>query len=93
VPAILLQAATDLADGRHIELTDRTERVDLGIMMTAGASIDLGASGAVYVDARYNHGLLNTNKLASSGDTEATNRAFYVTIGYQTDLSVFSGGQ
>jgi hypothetical protein len=87
---ILLQAESDLADGRHIELTDRTERIDLGIMIGAGASIEVGASGAVYVDARYNHGLLNTNKIATSEESESTNRAFYVTVGYQTDLSIFS---
>jgi hypothetical protein len=91
VPGILLQAETDLADGRHINLTDRTERIDLGIMLAAGASIDVGASGAIYLDARYNRGLLNTNKIATSEDSETTNRAFYVTIGYQTDLSIFSG--
>jgi hypothetical protein len=93
VPGILLQAETDLADGRHIDLTDRTERFDLGIMVGAGVALQVGSSGSVYIDARYNHGLLNTNKIASSEDTETTNRAFYVTIGYQTDLSIFSGGQ
>jgi hypothetical protein len=92
-PGILLQAETELADGRHIDLTDRTERIDLGIMVGAGASFEVGAFGAVYFDARYNHGVLNTNKIATSEDTETTNRAFYVTVGYQTDLSVFSGGQ
>jgi hypothetical protein len=89
---ILLQADIDLADGRHIELTDRTERIDLGLMIGAGASIDVGTSGAVYVDARYNYGLLNTNKIATSEATETTNRAFYMTVGYQTDLTIFSGG-
>jgi hypothetical protein len=91
--SILLQADSNLADGRHLDLVDRTERIDLGLMVGAGASIDVGASKAVYVDVRYNHGLLNYNKIALGEDDEARNRAFYVTVGYQTDLSVFSGGQ
>lgn len=90
---ILLQAETNLEDGRHIDLTDRTERIDVGIMVGVGASVDVGRSGAVYVDARYHHGLRNYNKVAVSEDGEARNRAFYVTVGYQTDLSVFSGGR
>lgn len=89
---IMLQSKSELADGRRIDLTDRTERIDLGIMVGAGVSFDVGASGAAYIDARYNYGLLNYNKVAVSEDDEATNRAFYVTIGYQTDLSIFSRG-
>jgi hypothetical protein len=88
---ILLFADVDLVDGRHINVTDRTERFDLGLMAGAGVAIDIGASGAICLDARYNHGLLNTNKISASEEPAAMNRAFYVTIGYQTHLSIFSG--
>lgn len=88
---ILLFADVDLADGRHIDVTDRTEHLALGIMAGAGVSIEIGASGAICLDARYNHGLLNSNKISASEEPAATNWAFYVTVGYQTDLSIFSG--
>lgn len=90
---ILLSADVDLVDGRHIDVTDRTQRFDLGLMAGAGVSIQIGASGAICLDARYNHGLLDNNKPAASEEPAVRNRAFYLTVGYQTDLSIFSGGQ
>jgi hypothetical protein len=90
---ILLQAKSELADGRNIDLIDRTERIDVGLMASAGVSFDVGESSAISISARYIYGLRNYNKISANEDDEATNRAFYVTVGYQTDLSVFSGDQ
>jgi Outer membrane protein beta-barrel domain len=86
VPGILLDADGWRFDGVRIDFTDRTKRLDIGLMAGLGAAFDIDAIGAFTLDLRYNHGLLVRNKNATS-DNEIMNRAIYLTVGYRADLA------
>lgn len=82
---VLLDADARRYDGLHVEFTDRTERLDIGLMLGAGAAVELAAVGSLTLDVRYNHGLRARNTNATS-ENEIKNRAFYLTVGYRADL-------
>lgn len=86
---ILLDADVEYDDGRFFEVNRAVEPIDIGLMFGAGAAVDVGTHGALTFDVRYNLGLRDTVKPSSDGTY--LNRAIYLTIGYQTDLSIFSG--
>jgi opacity protein-like surface antigen len=93
---ILLDAQTHFDDGRFSEANGRKSLVDIGLMMGAGMAVNLGETGAVTFDVRYNHGLRNwiDNPML---EVEAFNRAIYLTVGYRADLAMlgrlFGGSQ
>lgn len=87
---ILLDADRKYDDGRFREVNRVFEPLDIGLMFGAGAAVDVNKHDALTFDVRYNIGLRDTVK--PSSDETALNRAIYFTIGYQTDLSIFSGG-
>lgn len=73
-------------DGRRIDITDRVELLDVGLLSGAGIGMKVGNYGAFTFDLRYNFGLRNWSKIAEE-DSEALNRAIYVTVGYRADLA------
>jgi hypothetical protein len=81
---IRLDADITLDDGRNIEIDDRIEPLDIGLVVGAGIAVDVGKSGALTVDARSTFGLRDHSKDA---DSEAFNRAIYLTVGYRADLA------
>jgi hypothetical protein len=81
-----LSARTTYDDGRVSPGTDRVEPIDIGLMFGTGIAIDVGQAGALTFDVRYNLGLRNWGKNATS-DNEAFNRAIYLTVGYRADLA------
>jgi opacity protein-like surface antigen len=84
--AILLNQEYVQTDGARFQLST-VEPITLSVVLGLGTRIDAGISGAITFDARYDFGLT-----ARSEMSDATNASFYFTLGYQTDLSIFSGG-
>jgi hypothetical protein len=91
--ALLLDAESHEPDGRQLDITGRVARVDVGLILGIGAVIDVTQSGSIVVEARHNLGLRNLTRSNPSDDNEIKHRVVSFTVGYQTDLSVFSGGQ
>jgi hypothetical protein len=91
VMGFLLSADADLVDGSNVDLFDRTEPIDIGLMLGAGAAVPVGQRGAVTFDIRYNLGLINIDKTAGPVDDDVMNRTVYFLVGYQTDLGFLSG--
>jgi hypothetical protein len=85
--AILLNQEFVQTDGTRFQLRT-VEPVALSLVFGVGTRIDVGRSGAITFDARYDFGLT-----ARSEMSDETNASFYFTVGYQTDLRIFSGGQ
>lgn len=83
--AILLDAEYVQTDGVRFELSSG-EPVVWSFAFGLGTLVKMNESGAVTFDARYDWGLTNRSKFGDS-----TNRAIYFTVGYQTDLRIFSG--
>jgi opacity protein-like surface antigen len=90
--AILLDADIHEPDNRQIDITNRAARVDVGLILGIGAAINVSRSGSALIEARYNLGLRNLNTLDASEENEIMHRIVSFTVGYQTDLSIFSGG-
>lgn len=86
---IRLDADAEFDDGRFYEENHAIEPLDLGLMLGTGAAVKLGRSGALTFDVRYNHGLRDL--LTQPVEGTVLNRVIYFTVGYQTDLSIFSG--
>jgi opacity protein-like surface antigen len=82
-------------DGRRIDTTDRVEPVDIGLMVGAGTAVEIGKVGDLTFDLRYNFGLRNWSKIATS-ENEVLHRVIYLTVGYRADLAtlgrLFGGG-
>lgn len=89
--SFLLDADIDLNDGSHFDL-DSYELLDIGVLMGAGAALELGEKGALTLDLRYNRGLLNFSQSAASEEEELMHQAFYFTVGYRTNLDTLLGG-
>jgi hypothetical protein len=85
--AILLNQEYVQTDGARFQLST-VEPITLSFVFGLGTRIDAGRSGAITFDARYDFGLT-----ARSETSDATNASLYFTLGYQTDLSIFSGGR
>jgi hypothetical protein len=83
---ILLEADLALTDGRHIDLAERFERLDIGLLLGAAAAIDIRDQGEVTLDIRYNFGLRKVDKVSTGENDDAMNRAFYFTVGYRANL-------
>lgn len=85
--AILLDAEYVQTDGTRFELSSGKPIV-WSLAFGLGTLVKMNDSGAVMFDARYDWGLTNRSDFGDS-----SNHSFYITVGYQTDLSIFSGGQ
>lgn len=83
--AILLRQEYVQTDGTRFQLST-VNPITLSFIFGLGTRIDVGESGAITLDARYDWGLT-----ARSEMSDVTNTSFSFTVGYQTDLSVFSG--
>jgi hypothetical protein len=85
--AILLDEEYVQADGTRLQLSTGKPLV-WSLILGLGTRVDLGKSGALVFDARYDLGLS-----ARSKTTDTSNNSFCFTIGYQVALSIFSGGR
>lgn len=88
---ILLDADIDLTDGRQLDLENSFDRSDFGLMLGAGAAVDIGSTDAITIDIRYNWGIPNIDKTAAPENDDVMNRTIYFMVGYRTDLSRFLG--
>jgi hypothetical protein len=84
--SVMVDADASYDDGRHLERDERVETLDIGLMLGAGSAVNLGLSGSLTFDVRYNLGLRNRNRSATS-ESEVLNRAIYLTVGYRADLA------
>jgi hypothetical protein len=85
---ILLAGTVDLVDGASIDVSDRLEPVDIGVVVGVGATVAMGHKDAISFDLRYNQGLTTWNKTTST-DGEFVHRAFYFLAGYRADTAWF----
>lgn len=83
--AILLDEEYVQADGVRLQLSTGRP-VTWSVVLGLGTKVDLGRLGAIVFDARYDFGLTTRSQR-----TDTSNNSFYFTVGYQTDLSLFSG--
>lgn len=88
-----LGAENSMPDGRAIDIADRVARIDVGLLLGLGTSVRVSGAGTLLLDIRYYQGLRNFNEIAASDDDELVHEVLSFTVGYQTDLSVFSGGR
>lgn len=75
---------TDQDDGSVADRTDLANRIDLGLVLGAGARVPLStwnAPGAIVFDMRYDRGLITLD--AAEGGEDLKNRVFAFMLGYE----------
>ena len=83
--AILLTQEFVQTGGMRFQLST-VEPIAFSVVLGLGTTIDVGRSDAITFDARYDWGLTPRSEMS-----DGANVSFSFTIGYQTDLSIFSG--
>lgn len=79
-----MTADIELDDGRHIDIKDRIKPFDIGLMFGVGIAASTRDSGTLTIDVRSTLGLRDRS---DDDDSEAFNRAIYLTVGYRADLA------
>lgn len=88
-----LDAKNVMPNGRVIDISNRVERMNVGLLLGLGTSVRLWGADTLLFDIRYYQGLRNFNEIAASEEDELIHEVLSFNVGYQTTLRIFGGGE